>query len=246
MWQADNGSRQSRKQRGGRFLRHEAPVGPDPDHESEEGILEDGKIIDINDAALRLLGYSREELPALTAPDLYVDPREREYCVEKIKQQGFVQDCPIHLRRKDGKILSCLDSTVLMEREKGQPALYQGILRDITAEEQLQNALAESEAEYRGFFESAPVFAYLTSRDGHLLETNEAGTRLFGYSTQELRRMNVATLYKDPDDRRLFSEKMRKNGKRNSKKWFKSSLKHLAQDASYKMRFVRNRPVETF
>jgi len=172
---------------------------------------EDGKIVDINDAALRLLGYSREELPALTAPDLYVDPREREYCVEKIKQQGFVQDCPIHLRRKDGKILSCLDSTVLMEREKGQPALYQGILRDITAEEQLQNALAESEAEYRGFFESAPVFAYLTSRDGHLLETNEAGTKLFGYSTQELRRMNVATLYKDPDDRRLFSEKMRKN-----------------------------------
>jgi len=173
---------------------------------------EDGKIVDINDAALRLLGYSREELSALTALDLYVDPREREYCVEKIKQQGFVQDCPIHLRRKDGKILSCLDSTVLMEREKGQPALYQGILRDITAQEQLQNALAESEAEYRGFFESAPVFAYLTSKDGHLLETNEAGSRLFGYSTQELRRMNVATLYKDPDDRRLFSEKMRKDG----------------------------------
>jgi PAS domain S-box-containing protein len=196
---------------------------------------EDGKIMNINDAALKLLGYSRKDLSALTASNLYVDPREREYCIRKIKQQGFVQDCPVRLKRKDGQILSCLDSAVLMKREKGQTALYQGILRDITEQKQLQDALAESEAKYKGFFESAPVFAYLTSKDGLLIETNEAGTRLFGYSTKELRKMNVAVLYKNPDDRRLFSEKMKKNGsvvdypvflKRKDSLTHKKSIRH--------------------
>ena len=164
----------------------------------------------INQAALDLLGYKKDEFQRLNTFDLYDDPEERNRFINEIEARGFVKDFPIHLKCKDGRVLSCLDTAVLIKDNQGRPVIYQGIIRDVTEWKWLKTALAESETKFRDFFESVPVFAYLTSSEGRLLETNEAGARLFGYSTKELLQMNVANLYKNPDDRLLFSEKMKK------------------------------------
>jgi hypothetical protein len=66
----------------------------------------DGRYLEVNDAALRLLRYSREELVGRTTAelDLWVHPEDRQHVIEVLKTKGRVQNAEYRLRRKDGDI----------------------------------------------------------------------------------------------------------------------------------------------
>ncbi len=91
---------------------------------------EDGKLVDINKAAEKLFGYTREELLKMNVENLYVDKSDRERFKREISQKGFVKDYEVKLRRKDGKVIHCLLSTSMIK--KNGKVFYQGIIRDIT------------------------------------------------------------------------------------------------------------------
>ncbi len=91
----------------------------------------DGRLIDINKAGERLFGYSREELLNMNVVNLYERKEDREKFKKDIEEKGMVKDYEVKLKRKDGKTLYCLLSTVMIN--KGDKTFYQGIIRDITA-----------------------------------------------------------------------------------------------------------------
>lgn len=91
---------------------------------------EDGRLIDINKAAEKLFGYTREELLGMNVENLYVDKEDRDRFKREIAQKGFVKDYEVKLRRKDGKIIDCLLSTSMIK--KNGKVFYQGIIRDVT------------------------------------------------------------------------------------------------------------------
>ena len=91
---------------------------------------EDGKIIDINKAGEKLFGYTREELLRMNPIDFYVDKEDRERFKKEIEKKGFVKDYEVRLKRKDGKVLECILSTTMLE--KNGKKYYQGIIRDVT------------------------------------------------------------------------------------------------------------------
>ena len=78
--------------------------------------------------------------------------------------------------------------------------------------QEAEKALSESEARYRALFENSKDVVYITSVDGHLLEINESGIELFGYSREELLALNVQSLYADPVERDIFSREIEVNG----------------------------------
>ncbi|MFC1523521.1 PAS domain S-box protein [Thermodesulfobacteriota bacterium] len=104
----------------------------------------DGKIIDINQAGVTLLGYeSKEEMLALPCVEyIYSNPDERKKFIETIERDGFVKDYEIVLKRKDGKSIYTLITSNARTDDQGNPLGYEGIIRDITEkkrhEEQLE------------------------------------------------------------------------------------------------------------
>jgi PAS domain S-box-containing protein len=62
-----------------------------------------------------------------------------------------------------------------------------GIITDITARKQAEEALWESEARFRAIFENAPVGISMTDLSGRLLQTNRVLQALLGYTAEELR-----------------------------------------------------------
>ncbi|MBU1229762.1 MAG: PAS domain S-box protein [Proteobacteria bacterium] len=83
-----------------------------------------------------------------------------------------------------------------------------GIARDITERRQAEEALRESEAQYRAIFEQAAVGICHCSLEGVFLRANRRLTELLGYSESELLRMNFRDIT-HPDDIPASLEKVR-------------------------------------
>ncbi len=91
---------------------------------------EKGKLLDINKAGEELFGYSRKELMNMNVTNLYVNKEDRERFKKEIEKKGYVKNFEVKLKRKDGKEIDCLLSSVMFK--KGDEIIYQGIIKDIT------------------------------------------------------------------------------------------------------------------
>jgi len=59
------------------------------------------------------------------------------------------------------------------------------MIQDITDRKQLEQALKEAEAKYRGIFENAVIGIYQSTPEGRLLSVNPAMAAMFGYDSPE-------------------------------------------------------------
>jgi len=90
-----------------------------------------GRICDVNQAALELLGYSQAEFIELQAGKLYSEVPDTRRIKAALKANGFVRDISVRLRAKDGSLISGLLS-VSPRRSGGEPVGgYQCIVRPV-------------------------------------------------------------------------------------------------------------------
>lgn len=75
-----------------------------------------------------------------------------------------------------------------------------------------QNALKENEEKYRGLVENINIGILRTAPDGRILEANPACARIFGYTSDEIKRIKVPELYYDPKIRPQIIEKVSQCG----------------------------------
>ena len=142
------------------------------------------RFIEANDAALRAYGYSRDEMLALSIPDL--EAAEDSAVV----QSGFQSRGPsgsyrreaLH-RRKDGSLLPLEISVQALEVEGRQ--YVQSIARDISERKRAEEALRESEEKYRLVVENATEAIYVL-QEGVFVFANAACARAAGMSAAEL------------------------------------------------------------
>ncbi len=116
-----------------------------------------GRILEANDAFVRLFGYGRSELVDMNAADLYAEPKDRDRFREQIARTGWVEDFPVPLRTKSGQIRDCLITASLRPGMDREILEYQGSIRDMSDDwalhelterrtKELQEAVAELEA----------------------------------------------------------------------------------------------------
>ncbi|HXZ27734.1 MAG TPA: PAS domain S-box protein [Terriglobales bacterium] len=164
-----------------------------------------GRFTSINEAALRLFGYTREEALAGQA-DNVVAPEHREMAHQALQRKlaGELAQTPyeIDALTKDGRRLT-LEMTTRLIFENGRPVGVQGVARDITDRRRAEAALRESEPRFEQFAEAAPSSIFILQGD-HFTWVNAASTGLTGYSRDELLRMNFRELV-HPDFREFIA-----------------------------------------
>ena len=79
------------------------------------------------------------------------------------------------------------------------------IARDITRQKGVEEQLRQSEARYRSLIQGAAYGIYRTTVDGTILDANPALAHMLGYeSVEELRPLNMSTLYTSPSERQAL------------------------------------------
>lgn len=140
-----------------------------------------GDVLDVNPAACRLHGVSREELIGKNVSDLV--PREhRDFVVGQTQLiEGEVEG--LSLKRDGTKIPVAIRSSAI--DYMGKPAILLHV-RDITQRRRIEQALRESEERYRLLFDANPQPMWvhdLTTR--RFIAVNDAALRLYRYSRDE-------------------------------------------------------------
>ncbi|CAN5337484.1 hypothetical protein BH09BAC1_BH09BAC1_00460 [soil metagenome] len=87
-----------------------------------------------------------------------------------------------------------------------------GTLQDITGRKRIEEALKKSEEKYHILFEQSRYAIYITSREGHFVDYNKATMEIFGYTHDEMKRLNVKEIYLNPFERVKFKKEIEEKG----------------------------------
>ncbi|HKD01993.1 MAG TPA: ATP-binding protein [Terriglobales bacterium] len=102
-----------------------------------------GKLVDCNDAFMRMLGYgNREELMAVNVDtDLYASREQRDVFRKEVERRNYVRNFEVALRRKDGTLLTAMESSFATRDAAGKVERYQGFLLDMTEKKRAEDEI---------------------------------------------------------------------------------------------------------
>jgi diguanylate cyclase (GGDEF)-like protein/PAS domain S-box-containing protein len=174
----------------------------------------EGNFTSVNPAALRTYGYTVEETMRLNIAGV-VDPSYLPLAQNRIREKlaGVEQTGPYELLTytKEGEPVWVEVSTRLVATENEPPQIH-GVARDITERKKAQEAARQSESRYRTLFQQSRDAIYITTREGAIVEANQAFLRLFDYTGDEIKNVDAVELYADPRDRRVFQQDIEGRG----------------------------------
>ena len=161
----------------------------------------------VNDVICDNMGYSRDELIGMNNRD-YMDEQTARKVLERFAEvyttgqpaRGF----EFEIIRKDGAKLVTSSSVSLITDEKGQPTGFRGIVRNVTAEKQVEEKLRRSEEKYRTIMENITDGYYEVDLAGNYTFFNDSMCQIVGYTRDEMMGMNNRKYMDKENARKVF------------------------------------------
>lgn len=100
-----------------------------------------GRIVEFNRGAEKLLGYSRKEVLGKPITDLYFNPRDRYKMINILQRKGQVVDYETRLKNKAGRMIYISTSVAYLYNEFGKLVGTIGIAKDIRRRKELDKKL---------------------------------------------------------------------------------------------------------
>jgi PAS domain S-box-containing protein len=144
-----------------------------------------GRILDVNDAATLLTGYSKAELIHKLVPDLddAFDMEAYHNYFQRIQAgEAFTNEASI-VHKDSRRIFTEFSSKKVTLA--GIPCIHTSA-RDITARKLAEEALRQSEAKYRELVQNANSMILRFDTQGRLTFFNEYAQKFFGYREEEI------------------------------------------------------------
>ena len=155
---------------------------------------EEGRILEVNQTWLDLLGYSREEVIGRWFR-AFLKPTSQRLFTEhftRFKAAGEVSGVEWEMVRQDGVIILTSFTGKVIRDEHGRFLSTHCLFEDITARQQAEENLKASEASYRAIFDNAndAIFVH-DAATGAILDVNRKMEEMYGYTAGEARHLRV-------------------------------------------------------
>lgn len=150
--------------------------------------------LDVNDAALALYGYNRDEFLQMDLTDLYT-PEDIQTLLDSSSERSKegVFTGPFRHKKKDGA--SVFVEICKMSFTFGESDAHFNIVRDISKGLDLERQVQL----FKKTFDSTGDFVFITDNAGFITFINKAVEDLLGYSNNDLQKTAFAALVKDEE-----------------------------------------------
>jgi len=145
------------------------------------------RIVEFNQGASRILGYSRDEMVGTPVEELWVRPAERNEVLAAMHQSGYISNYETQLKTKSGDIVDVSITLSYLNGGNGGQSGTVGISKDITEKKRLARAVDERNRELQELNEK--LEAKVIERTAELREANRALER-----SNELKSKFIATM----------------------------------------------------
>ena len=171
-------------------------------------IVQNGKFVYLNPRFAEVFGYKPDELINTVSVETIIDKDYRDITNENVRKRisGEVESVHYETKglKKDGS-----NNWVEFYGSRaniGDEATIIGSMIDITERKAAEEELRSSEQKYKLLFESNPLPLWMIDKDSlSIIAVNEAAADLYGYTRDELLKMDVKAL-RTEEDRELQLE----------------------------------------
>jgi two-component system cell cycle sensor histidine kinase/response regulator CckA len=167
--------------------------------------LEDGLIMEMNASCLSIFGYSRKETIGRSAGSLnfWPTPETGLRTIEELRGKSGIRNRELTMIKRSGRPFVALLSADLVT--VGGEQLIISTWQDITERKQAEEALRQSERNYREIFDNATDAIFIhDAQTGAILDVNDSMLQMFGLDREAAKALpaNVTSLGVSP-----YSEK---------------------------------------
>ncbi|MFC2079424.1 PAS domain S-box protein [Candidatus Bipolaricaulota bacterium] len=174
----------------------------------------DGNIISLNRTAAARMGGEPSDFVGVNVSEYSEDPSEALRRIAQAAESTETETYEDLARSPAGTSRWVLRSYVAMRDVDDTVVGVQVISSDITEQKTAEQALRQSETQYRSLFENAALGIYQTTPDGRILRANPALVQLLGYSSfEELATRNLEEEGYEPETPRTdFKRRLERDG----------------------------------
>jgi len=158
-------------------------------------ISPEGKITDVNEAAVKVTGVSKNHLIGTDFSDYFTEPDKAREGYREVFEKGFVTDYPLTIRHRDGSLTDVLyNASVYRDAQWNVLGVF-AAARDVTAQKQA--------AQYARSLIEASVDPLVTiSPEGKITDVNEATVKVTGVQREELIGTDFSDYFTEPEQAR--------------------------------------------
>ncbi len=177
--------------------------------------IKEGVITWCNDRVERIYGYTKDELIGKDASFFYhtgISPSEfTKLVTQALKERGLFQGSA-KVKRKDDSVID-VEYSITQIPDK-HPFEVVVVARDITERKRIEEALRQSEANYRMLVESSPDGVISVDNKVRIIDCNEEICRLLGYPREELKGKDFRELLASalPDKLSFYYDQLTQKG----------------------------------
>lgn len=169
-------------------------------------IAEDGAYLDVNDAFITRLGFTREEMLGRT-PEDFVTPRSARRIAEEfrpaLRRTGKLENKPIAFIASNGDIVDCMTNAIVEYDPNGN------FMHTIAMYTEVSDQL-RANFKYRSLYRSTPAMLHTVDGDGLLVTVTDHWLHKMGYSRNEVIGRRITDFFSEEDQRRLDGDGLRK------------------------------------
>lgn len=200
-----------------------------------------GNITEANDATVKLLGYTKEQLYSgevkwtdFTPPEfLHMD----DTAIDQLRLKGRTPFYRKEYIRGDGSRVSVLVQVTAINREATDCFT---VVFDLTEKDKLERQLSESASQFRLLAEAIPHIVWMCDASGKIAYANQRWFDFTGLSPDEHERKWLSVLH--PDDRRLCLEEAERAFRTDTE--FNMEIRYRAANGSYVWHLVRAQTID--